>query len=87
MANLTISSAFESGSIEVVDASDPADIQLKLVPEPHSELEDATFMQWFHFSVYAYSTQICISGWTVYLFFSDTTGCHAPRWPTSRACR
>jgi murein tripeptide amidase MpaA len=48
---LMISSAFESGSIEVVSASDPSDIQLKLVPEPHSELEDATFMQWFNFSV------------------------------------
>jgi murein tripeptide amidase MpaA len=48
---LTISSAFESGSIEVVDASQPSNIQLRLVPEPHSELEDATFMQWFHFSV------------------------------------
>ena len=59
--NLMISSAFESGSIEVVDASDPADIQLKLVPEPHSELEDATFMQWFHFSVRIQYTN-CISG-------------------------
>jgi hypothetical protein len=48
---LTISSAFESGSIEVVDASTPSNILLRLVPEPHSELEDATFMQWFHFSV------------------------------------
>ena len=48
---ITVSSAFESGSIEVVDASDPSDILLKLVPEPHSQLEDATFMQWFHFSV------------------------------------
>eukprot|EP01052_Picozoa_sp_SAG31_P076219 SAG31_NODE_35482_length_322_cov_1.156951_1_plen_71_part_10 len=48
---VVISHMFDSGSIEVVDASDPADIQLRLVPEPHSELEDETFMQWFHFRV------------------------------------
>lgn len=48
---VVISSKFDSGSIEVIDASDPADIQLNLVPEPHSELEDETFMQWFHFRV------------------------------------
>ena len=38
---VAISSVFDSGSIEVVDASDPSDIRLKLVPEPHSELECA----------------------------------------------
>jgi len=48
---MLISSAFESGCIEVVDASDPSDIQLRLIPEPHSLLEDAVFMQWFNFSV------------------------------------
>jgi murein tripeptide amidase MpaA len=48
---VVISHLFDSGSIEVVDASDPADVQLRLVPEPHSDLEDETFMQWFHFRV------------------------------------
>ena len=48
---MLISSAFESGCIEVVDASDPSDIQLRLIPEPHSLLEDAVFMQWFNFSI------------------------------------
>ena len=46
-----ISSAFDSGSIDVVDASSAADVQLRLVPEPLCELEGARFMQWFHFKV------------------------------------
>jgi murein tripeptide amidase MpaA len=48
---LAVSSTFDSGSIEVVDASSAQDVQLRLVPEPHCELEGARFMQWFHFRV------------------------------------
>jgi murein tripeptide amidase MpaA len=46
-----VSSAFDSGSIEAVDTSSAADVQLRLVPEPLCELEGARFMQWFHFKV------------------------------------
>lgn len=41
-----ISSQFEGGSISVISAAHPQDIQLELVPDGHSE-----FRQWFYFRV------------------------------------
>ena len=46
MTQLHISSAFDSGAIDVVSLNDAGDIQLKLRPDNASE-----FAQWFHFSV------------------------------------
>jgi len=41
---MIISSAFDSGNIEVVAAADPQDIQLKIRKDTNAD-----FMQWFHF--------------------------------------
>lgn len=41
-----ISAAFDSGNIEVVDATDPANIQLRIRPDAGGD-----HMQWFHFRV------------------------------------
>lgn len=41
-----ISSAFDSGNIRVLDASDPSDVRLEIVPDAHSD-----HLQWFHFRV------------------------------------
>ncbi len=46
MSDIHISSAFESGNIEVVDASNPKDIQLKIRQDTKAE-----YFQWFFFSV------------------------------------
>lgn len=39
-----VSAAFDSGNIEVVDLSDPSDLQLRIRPD-----EGGQHMQWFHF--------------------------------------
>jgi len=44
MSNLAISNQFDSGNIEVIDATDPADIQLAIRKDNASD-----FLQWFHF--------------------------------------
>jgi murein tripeptide amidase MpaA len=41
---IAISSAFDSGNIEVRDATDPGDVQLAVRPDNASD-----FLQWFHF--------------------------------------
>jgi murein tripeptide amidase MpaA len=41
---MKISSAFDSGNIEVINAEDPANIQLKIRKDSNSD-----FLQWFHF--------------------------------------
>ncbi len=43
---MIISSAFDSGNIEVIAANDPQDIQLKLRKDTKAD-----FMQWFHFRI------------------------------------
>jgi len=51
VAPVHISSAFDSGNIEVVDASDPSGkgVQLRVCPDVYTELERKSHMQWFHF--------------------------------------
>ena len=44
MPQLTISTQFDSGAIEVVSLDDPADIQIKVRRDNAAE-----FAQWFHF--------------------------------------
>lgn len=46
MTQIHISSAFDSGAIEVVNCSDPSDIQLNIRADNASQ-----FAQWFHFSM------------------------------------
>eukprot|EP00195_Chlamydomonas_chlamydogama_P010348 CAMPEP_0202893922 /NCGR_PEP_ID=MMETSP1392-20130828/3400_1 /ASSEMBLY_ACC=CAM_ASM_000868 /TAXON_ID=225041 /ORGANISM="Chlamydomonas chlamydogama, Strain SAG 11-48b" /LENGTH=422 /DNA_ID=CAMNT_0049578429 /DNA_START=310 /DNA_END=1578 /DNA_ORIENTATION=- len=46
-----ISSAFDSGNIEVVSATDPSDIQLRIRPEPYSDVDGRSHFQWFHYQV------------------------------------
>ena len=43
---LAINAAFDSGNIEVVDASDPQNVRLAIRKDAHSD-----FYQWFHFRV------------------------------------
>jgi len=46
MSKFTISAQFDAGSINVIDASDPLDIQLEIAKDNASD-----FFQWFHFSL------------------------------------
>jgi murein tripeptide amidase MpaA len=48
-----IDAAFDSGNITVVDASNPADVRLRLRPDPPTLTPDGVvqFAQWFHFRV------------------------------------
>ena len=41
---MKISSNFDSGNIEVADATDPSDIQLRIRKDTNSD-----YFQWFHF--------------------------------------
>ena len=43
---LSINAAFDSGNIEVVDATDPQNVRLRIRTDAHSD-----FYQWFHFRV------------------------------------
>jgi murein tripeptide amidase MpaA len=49
MSFISISSAFDGGNIVVVDASSAAKVSLKIRPDPHTQLENKQFMQWFAF--------------------------------------
>ena len=51
---ITINSQFDSGNIEVVDASDPANIRLKVRKDAESD-----FLQWFNFSASGLSGKAC----------------------------
>lgn len=46
MSLISISSNFDAGAIEVVNADDPADIRLRIRPDTHAD-----FAQWFYFRV------------------------------------
>ncbi|HJL19124.1 MAG TPA: M14-type cytosolic carboxypeptidase [Sandaracinaceae bacterium LLY-WYZ-13_1] len=48
---MQIDDRFDSGNIEVIDASDPADIRLTIRPDPPSETAKGVvrYRQWFHF--------------------------------------
>ena len=48
---ISISSSFDAGNIEVVDAEDPANIQLKIRPDPHCAKDGRSHFQWFYFQV------------------------------------
>ena len=43
---LSISSNFDAGAIEVLNADDPEDIRLRIRPDSHAD-----FAQWFYFRV------------------------------------
>ncbi|KAJ1481838.1 hypothetical protein T484DRAFT_1805898 [Baffinella frigidus] len=50
MGAVEISSAFDAGNIEVVDASDATKpITLKVPDDPYTELEKKNHKQWFYF--------------------------------------
>lgn len=51
---LQISSAFDSGNIEIAgDAAslDPSDVQLRIRPDPYCKSDEQAHYQWFHFQV------------------------------------
>jgi murein tripeptide amidase MpaA len=52
---MKISSQFDSGRISVVKADDPADIQVNIDHDSHSE-----FRQWFHFRIQGIKNQDCM---------------------------
>ena len=52
---LYISSQFDSGSIDVIQAETPDNIRLNLKPDNASE-----FMQWFHFRVSGVKGEACV---------------------------
>jgi len=49
--HVSITSAFDSGNIEVVDSNDTTNIQLKIRPDPFTASENCAHYQWFHFQV------------------------------------
>ena len=51
---ISINSSFDSGNIEVIEASDSGAIQLKIRKDTHSD-----FLQWFHFSVSGLRGKTC----------------------------
>jgi hypothetical protein len=51
-ACITITSHMDSGNIQVVDASSPSDIALRLRPDPHCTVDNAAHYQWFNFSLH-----------------------------------
>lgn len=54
MSKVVISDKFDSGSIKVIDASDPLNIQLEIKQDNASE-----FLQWFHFRLEGEKGQRC----------------------------
>lgn len=46
---LVVNSHFDSGNIEVIDASDPGNIQLRIHEDPFCETDGRAHFQWFHF--------------------------------------
>jgi len=68
MTELSISSAFDSGAIEVLSLADPQDIQLKIRADNASE-----FAQWFHFCLHG------AAGQAVTLRFMNAGQCAYPK--------
>ena len=73
---LSINAAFDSGNIEVVDASDPADIRLRIRTDASSD-----FYQWFHFRVTG------ARGTPLRMVIENAGGAAYPKgWEDYRAC-
>jgi murein tripeptide amidase MpaA len=51
---MLISKSFDSGSIDVIDATDPLNVRLKILRDHESD-----FFQWFHFRVSGVSDESC----------------------------
>ncbi|SHH28880.1 M14 family metallopeptidase [Ferrimonas marina] len=51
---MNITSAFDSGNIQVVEARDPQQIRLRMVDDAHTEKH-----QWFHFALHGAAGQAC----------------------------
>ena len=76
MTNIQISAQFDSGNIEVVDASDPSNIQLKIVKDNASD-----FLQWFHFRLEGKVGELC----TINILNAGETSYNAG-WPGYSVC-
>ncbi len=73
---LNINAAFDSGNIDVVDASDPSNIRLRIRTDAHSE-----FYQWFHFRVTG------MKGQPIRLVIENAGGAaYTGGWEDYRAC-
>ena len=72
---MRISSNFDSGSVEVVDAADPSHIRLRLRHD-----NAASFCQWFHFRV------LGVAGTALTMIFENAADAvFADGWPDYRA--
>jgi hypothetical protein len=49
--NISITSAFDGGNIQVVHAADPNAVQLRIKPDPFCEKDGRQHFQWFHFQL------------------------------------
>ena len=46
-----INSNFDSGNIDIVDCTNPGDIQLRIKPDPFCDVDKAAHFQWFNFAL------------------------------------
>lgn len=73
---LSINAAFDSGNIEVIDASDPQNVRLKIRTD-----KDSDFYQWFHFRVAG------AKGVPLRLIIENASDAAYPKgWENYRAC-
>lgn len=70
-----LTAAFDSGNIEVVKASDPTDVQLRIAVD-----HGASFYQWFHFRVSGTRGQPC-----TFRLLNAAGAAYAQGWPGYRA--
>ncbi len=70
-----ISAAFDSGNIEVVDANNPASVQLRIRPD-----EGGEHLQWFHFRVTGARGMDC-----VFRIKNASAASYPKAWPDTRA--
>ena len=88
-APVQISCEFDSGNIEVVDASDPTGkgIELRIRPDVYTELEKKAHMQWFHFKASSVSDGTGNRGPATKFSIVNAGVCSFPdAWPHTTVC-
>mmetsp|Transcript_66718 Transcript_66718/g.211191 ORF Transcript_66718/g.211191 Transcript_66718/m.211191 type:complete len:289 (+) Transcript_66718:265-1131(+) len=80
--NVTVSSSFDSGNIEVVDDSNPCDIELSIRPDPFCEKDGRAHFQWYHFRATGLEEAAPI---TFRLLGADKAS-YAPAWNGYNSC-
>ena len=80
-APISISSTFDAGNIEVVDLKD--DVQLKIRPDPYTELEKKHHFQWFAFRAVV---SAAITQPVKYSIVNAGDASYADAWAGSKVC-